>query len=169
MDISRPGYYAWLTRKPVKRVREDTATRQEIIRSHAASPTYGVDNIHADVREKITCGRNRVHRLMREMGIKSLRKRKYKATTNSHHNHAVAPNLLKGLKVIAPNQVWVGDISYIHTDEGWLYLAIVKDRFTREIVGYAASDRITTKLAQSALIQAILRYKPNKGPFLSSG
>jgi transposase InsO family protein len=163
LEISRSGYYAWLNWKPGKRMREDTAIRREILTSHSAAPTYGVDNIHADVREKLVCGRNRIRRLMREMGIQSRRKRKYKATTNSNHNHSVSPNLLKTMTVTKPNQVWVSDISYIQTREGWLYLAIVKDLFTREIVGYATGDRITSSLTESALENAVLRYSPARG------
>lgn len=163
LGISRAGYYAWLRRKPGKRALEEVAIRREILRSHAASPCYGADNIHADVREKMVCGRNRVRRLMREMGIKSLRKRKYRATTNSRHTKPVAPNLAKGLTVTAPNQVWVSDITYIATDEGWLYLATVKDRFTREIVGFSTGERITGELAREALCRAIARYHPNPG------
>lgn len=161
--VSRAGYYDWLAHKPGKRAMDDAAIRREILASHAAAPTYGADNIHADVREKLVVGRNRVRRLMREMDIKSCRKRKYKATTNSRHHCAVAPNLVKGLDVIRPDQAWVSDITYIGTGEGWLYLATVKDRFTREIVGYATGDRITSELAQSALNQAIQRYRPTVG------
>lgn len=142
---------------------QDQVIRQEILASHAAAPCYGLDNIHADVRAKVVCGRNRVRRLMGEMDIRSQRKRKYKATTNSAHAHPVAPNLLRGLKITAPNQVWVVDITYIPTDEGWLYLATVKDRFTREIVGYSTGERITSELAQRALLDAIRRYKPPQG------
>lgn len=163
LGVSRAGYYAWQLRKPGKRALEDITIRREILASHAASPSYGADNIHADVREKLVCGRNRVRRLMREMGVRSCRKRKYKATTNSRHSCAVAPNITKGLDVIRPNQVWVSDITYIATGEGWLYLATVKDRFTREIVGYATGDRITSELAHNALVKAIQRYRPTAG------
>lgn len=163
LGVSRAGYYGWLVRKPGKRVREDVAIRREILRSHTASPSYGVDNIHADVRERLICGRNRVRRLMREMGIRSCRKRKYKATTNSNHSYAIAPNLAREMKPTAPNQLWTADITYIATDEGWLYLAMVKDRFTREIVGYAMGPRITSELAQDALRHAIAQHKPPAG------
>lgn len=163
LEVSRAGYYAWLRHKPGKQEQKDIIIRREILKSHAAAPCYGVENIHADVRENVVCGHNRVRRLMREMGVCSQRKRRYKATTNSTHNLQVAPNLLKGLDITAPNQVWVGDITYIATDEGWLYLAIVKDRFTREVVGYATGDRITQALAEQALRQAITRYQPPEG------
>lgn len=163
LGVSRAGYYGWLTHKPGKRTQEEVAIRQEILKSHTASPSYGADNIHADVREKLVCGRNRVRRLMREMGIHSCRKRKYKATTNSRHGYAVAPNLARGIKPTAPNQLWTADITYIATDEGWLYLAMVKDRFTREITGYATGPQITSELAQTALRNAIARHKPPAG------
>ena len=163
LEVSRAGYYGWLNRKPGKRETEDVAIRREILASHAAAPTYGVDNIHADVREKIVCGRNRIRRLMRQMGVQSIRKGKYKATTNSRHSAAVAPNLLKGMIVTKPNQVWVGDITYIGTGEGWIYLATLKDRFTREIVGYSTGDRINTELTLTALKCAVSRHKPLSG------
>jgi putative transposase len=100
---------------------------------------------------------------MREMGIQSIRKRRYRATTNSRHSLAVSPNRLPGLGVNAPNQAWVSDISYIATGEGWLYLAIVKDLFTREIVGYATRDRITSELTQKALNNAVSLHRPSPG------
>ena len=123
LGVSRAGYYSWLDRKPGKRSLEDVAIRRAILESHINAPSYGVDNIHADVREKMVCGRNRVRRLMREMSVRSCRKRKYKATTNSRHDCPIAPNLLKTIRPSSPDQVWVSDISYIKTDEGWLYLA----------------------------------------------
>lgn len=166
LKISRSGYYAYVSGKPGKpgkRGQQDAAIRKEILLSHARAPSYGADNIHADVREKMVCGRNRVRRLMREMGIRSCRKRKYKATTNSRHRYEVAPNLLREVRVQTPNQVWASDITYIPTDQGWLYLATVKDLFTREIVGFATGERITSELAQTALKQAIAKYRPASG------
>ena len=97
------------------------------------------------------------------MSFASRRRRKYKATTNSGHSYPVAPNRLKGLKITASNQVWVSDITYIATDEGWLYLATVKDRFTREGLGFATGKRITTELAQQALKQALKRRRLLQG------
>ena len=135
-------------RKPGKREQQDILLRREIIKAHNATPTYGVDNILVDFREYMVCGRQHVRRLKREMRISSKRRRKHKATTNSSHNYPLAPNRLHGLKVNAPNQVWVSDITYI---EGWLYMATFKDRFTHEVVGFATRKRITTELAQRAL------------------
>jgi len=109
--VSRSAYYDWRSHKPGKRALEDIAIRKEILASHAASPCYGIDNIHADVREKLVCGRNRVRRLMKAMGISSKRRRKYKATTNSKHSYLVSPDLVKRKIPDAPNKVWVSDIS----------------------------------------------------------
>jgi transposase InsO family protein len=147
-----------------KRAQQDVAIRRAILETHIAAPSYGVDNIHADVREQIVCSRSRVRRLMREMGVHSCRKRPYRfKTTNSNHEYAIAPNLVKNLDITRPNQVWVSDITYIQTDEGYLFAAIVKDKFTREIVGYRCGDRITSELAQQALNSAVVSRKPQPG------
>ena len=116
-NVSRPGYYGWLNHKPGKRKQQDILIHQEIVKAHAVAPTYGVDNIHTDVRENIICGHQRVRHLMREMKIASQRRGEYEATTNGSRSHPAAPNRLKGVKVTAPNQVWVSDITYIATDE----------------------------------------------------
>ena len=100
---------------------------------------------------------------MKELNVFSLRRHRYKATTNARHTCAVAPNLLRDFKPTGPDQAWVSDITYIATDEGWLYLATVKDRFTREIVGYSMSSRITSDLTQHALLHAVRQRKPPKG------
>jgi putative transposase len=163
LGVSRSAYYIWYNKKPGKRALEDIAIRKEIMVSHTAAPCYGIDNIHADVREKIVCGRNRVRRLMREMRISSQRKRKYKATTNSKHSYLVSPDLVKRRTPEVPNKIWVSDISYIATDEGWLYLAIIKDLCTKEVVGWATGERITRELTKEALLNAIRRYKPPAG------
>jgi transposase InsO family protein len=100
---------------------------------------------------------------MRKAGIRSRVKRKFKATTNSKHNLPVAPNLLKqNFNVAAPHRTWVGDITYIWTKEGWLYLAVLLDLFNREIVGWSASNRMTRQLAIDALEMAVGRRHPEK-------
>ena len=101
---------------------------------------------------------------MKQLNIRSLRRKAYKCTTNSNHKHPIAPNLLnRKFTFSQPNQAWVGDITYIPTDEGWLYLAAVKDLCTRKVVGYSFSDRIDTKLTISALDMAVGREKPSAG------
>ena len=107
------------------------------------------------------CSRNTLHRLMKLHNIHSIRKRAYKITTKSKHRYAVSPNLLqRNFTANKPNQKWVGDITYIPTDEGWLYTAIVKDLCLKKIVGYAFSSRIDTNLTVSALEMAVNRQKP---------
>lgn len=99
---------------------------------------------------------------MRKYNIHSVRTRDYKMTTNSKHNESVAPNLLKNpdLEIAAPNTVWVSDITYIPTQEGWLYHTIVKDLYAKKVVGYAFSDRINSELVCRVLNMAVLRRKP---------
>jgi putative transposase len=101
---------------------------------------------------------------MKKNGIKSKRKRKWKATTNSNHNLAVAPNLLEqNFDIKVPNTVWVGDITYHWTEEGWLYTAIVKDLSTKDVVGYAMSNRMTKELVITAMTMALRRERPSHG------
>lgn len=129
------------------------------------TPTYGIDTIWAEVRETIPCGRNRVRRLMKDMGIRSVRKKRFRvSTTDSKHKLPVSDNLLKqDFNAEAPNQVWVSDISYIPTNEGFLYLASIKDIFTKEIVGHACSDLINKELTIMALKAALHKNKDVKG------
>lgn len=120
-----------------------------------------------DVREKFPkCSRNRLYKIQKSNGLYSIRKRKFKATTYSDHKLPVAKNLLKqDFKTDKPNSVWVTDISYIDTREGWLYLATVKDIFTKEIVGWSTADNMKTELCIEALKNAIKRHRPPKGVF----
>ena len=114
---------------------------------HEKYPALGLDSLWHLLKPEFGCSRKRVHRQMRLAGISSARRRAYKKTTNSSHSHPIAPNLLqRNFRFDRPDQAWVGDITYIPTGEGWLYLAIVKDLCTRKIVGYAFSDRIDTQL-----------------------
>ena len=124
----------------------------------------GLDSLYHLLKPEFGCSRKRVHRQMRLSGIYSARRRIYKRTTNSNHRHPIAPNLLqRNFTSDRPDQAWVGDITYIPTGEGWLYLAIVKDLCTRKIVGYAFSERIDTQLTLTALDMAYRRRRPPKG------
>lgn len=166
LDISRSGYYAWLERPPSKRKLEDAKILELIKQSHRESDgIYGLDKIHRDVKEHQPCGRKRVYRLMKANNIHSVRPKKFKvATTDSNHDLPVAPNLLnQDFKVDRPNAVWVCDLSYIRTDEGWDYLATVKDLFHKEIVGWAISGAMTRDLVAQALKNAIQRHRPPIG------
>lgn len=164
LEISRSGYYDWQRRKPCMQERINQALRRRLVELHQKYPALGLDSFYHLLKPEFGCSRKRVHRQMRLAGISSARRRAYKATTNSQHNHPIAPNLLqRNFCFERPNQAWVGDITYIPTGEGWLYLAIVKDLCTRKIVGYAFSSRIDTSLTLSAIDMAVCRCKPPKG------
>jgi len=164
LEVTRSAYYAWLKRKPCRRKLEDQAILRVLIELHQNYPALGLDSLHQLARRTIRCSRKRVWRLMKKANIHSARKKTYKKTTNSNHKNPVAPNLLeRNFNVALPNQAWVGDITYIQTGQGWLYLAIVKDLCLKKVVGYAMSDRIDTKLTLDALNMAVRRQKPQPG------
>jgi putative transposase len=166
LNVSRSGYYTWFQRPDSPRKIANRALLDKIRVLHGASHgIYGAIKIHRDlIDDGIRCGKNRVARIMRVAGIRSRTKRKFKATTNSRHKFPVAPNLLdREFTVAAPDLTWVGDITYIRTDEGWLYLAVLLDLFNREVVGWAASSRMTRELVIDALQMALGRRDPGKG------
>jgi transposase InsO family protein len=166
LNVSRSGFHTWLNRPESRRSLENRALEAKIRVLHSASHgIYGSPKIHQDlVDDGIRCGKNRVARIMRKAGIRSRTKKKFKATTNSRHNFPIAPNLLnQDFNVDAPDRTWVGDITYIHTNEGWLYLAVLLDLFNREVVGWSASSRMTRQLAIDALQMAFDRRDPGKG------
>ena len=165
LNVSRSGYYAWRRRPDSPRTIENRALLDKIRIYHAASHgIYGAVKIHQDFFDDgISCGKNRVARLMRKAGIRSRAKKKFKATTNSRHNFPVAPNLLnQKFFVDAPDLAWVGDITYIRTGEGWLYLAVILDLFNRKVVGWSASSRMTRQLTIDALQMALGRRNPGE-------
>lgn len=160
LGVSRSGFYDWNRRKPSRHALENERIIRQIRRIHAASKgRYGQRRIVAHLKhQEIVVGRNRVGRLMRENGIKARWPRKFKATTNFEHAFEVAPNVLaRKFKVEAPNQAVVGDITYVKTGQGWLYLAVLIDLFSRRVVGWAMSARIDEKLTQAALRMALGR------------
>ncbi len=164
LNVSRSAYYAWLWGKPSARKQKDQELLRELIRLHQLYPTFGLDSLYHKAKEKFPCSRKRVRRLMKQANIASHRKRAYKRTTNSNHKNPIAPNLLnRNFNFPAPNMVWVGDITYVPTGEGWLYAAIVKDLCTKKVVGYAMSDRIDTQLTLDALHMAHRRQRPGAG------
>lgn len=132
---------------------------------HKTRQSYGPKRLQAELAEEgFVAGRDRISRLRHEMGIRCLQKRKFKATTNSNHAFPVAENLLdQTFAPTAPNQMWVTDITYIPTDEGWLYLAGIKDVFTCEIVGHAMGERMTQELVSHALWKAVQWKRPKTG------
>ena len=165
-SVSRSGFYAWEGRKPSRHAQEDERLKVAIKAAHKRTrQTYGVRRLQPELADDgFVAGRDRIERLRRELGLRCKQKRKFKGTTNSNHDLPVAENLLnQTFAPTAPNQVWVTDITYIPTAEGWLYLAGVKDVFTCEIVGYAMADRMTQELTGQALFRAVQRKRPMPG------
>lgn len=158
IGVSRSGYYAWMKQPQSKRQKDNEIILMQIRESHKKSwKTYGSPRITRDLQAAgIKCSENRIARLMKSNNIVGKTKKKFKATTDSKHNLPVSENLLKQNFVAEkPNTVWVADITYVWTMEGWLYLAVVLDLYSRQIVGWAMSERITSDLTISALYQAI--------------
>ncbi|CAJ9894881.1 IS1 transposase, InsB [Burkholderia pseudomallei] len=165
-EVSRSGFYAWLERPLSARAQEDNRLKVAIKAAHKRSrETYGVRRLQPELAaEGFQVGRDRLARLRRAMDLRCRQKRKFKATTNSNHGMPVAENLLdQTFTPTAPNQMWLGDITYIPTDEGWLYLAGLKDVFTCEIVGYEMGGRMTQDLTAKALFRAVQQARPPKG------
>jgi putative transposase len=163
LDASPSGFYDWLRRPERPRAAEDQALVAKIQAVHSESrQTYGSPRVHASLKaEGYRIGRNRVARLMRENDIRAKTKRKFKVTTDSRHDHPVAPNRLdRQFTVEAPNTVWLADLSYIWTREGWLYLAVVLDLFSRQVVGWAMDEQMPQELTLAALDMAIKRRRP---------
>jgi len=165
-NVSRSGFYAWLKRNPSRRYQEDERLKVAIKVAHTRTrETYSAKRLQPELEaDGFIVGRDRIARLRRELGLRCRQKRKFKATTNSKHNLPVAENLLaQTFAPSTPNEVWVTDITYISTGEGWLYLAGVKDVFTCEIVGYAMSKRMTQELTGRALFRAVQQKRPAAG------
>jgi putative transposase len=166
LEVSPAGFYGWCDREPSERQRRDEALRVSIRAVHAASRrTYGSPRVHLELREaNDRVGRKRVARLMREEGLQSRRKRRFKVTTDSRHDHPVARNILaRNFQADAPNERWVGDVTYVWTREGWLYVAAILDLFSRRVVGWSADGRIDGGLVSSALTMALLTREPKPG------
>jgi len=166
MRVSRSGYYAWLTREDSARESENRKFVPLVRELHMQSGrTYGTRRIADDLRDLgIPCGRYRARTLMAMAGVSVSRRRKFKVTTESSHDLPVAPNLLsRDFSAQGPNRAWVGDITYIWTREGWLYLAVVIDLFSRMVVGWSLGARITRRLVMDALMMGVNRRRPGSG------
>jgi len=166
IGASRSGYYRWKIQPQSRRQKENEKILMEIKESHKNSRrAYGSPRIVEDLKAKgMKCGKNRVARLMKIHGIVGKAKKKFKATTNSNHALPVAENLLnQNFTAEKPNTVWLSDITYVPTLEGWLYLVVILDLFSRQIVGWAMSDRLTSGFVVKALYQAIGRRHPGSG------
>lgn len=163
LGVSESGFFAWKRRGASQRQRDDMVLLAHIRSQFALShETYGSPRMHVELCEDgVSVGRHRVARLMRDNGIKALQKRRYKKTTDSDHGGLVAPNLLdQDFACDGPDQKWGVDISYVWTREGWLYLAIVLDLYSRRIVGWETSDRLKKDLAITALKRAMATRQP---------
>jgi transposase InsO family protein len=166
LGVSRSGYYAWASRAESARAAADRALAAEIRAAHAASRgRYGSPRVHAELRARgHRVGRKRVARLMHGMGLAARRKRRFRRTTDSRHGFPIAPNLLaRNFAAEAPDRVWLADLTYIWTAEGWLYLAVVLDLCTRRVAGWAMADHLGHELARAALDMAIARQRPAPG------
>jgi transposase InsO family protein len=166
LSVSASGYYAWLDKPLSKRAREDLRLEIEIIAAHKRTrQVYGTEKLQHDLAEHgIQAGICRIRRIRKKLGIFCKQKRKFKVTTDSKHNLSVAENILgQQFKITAPNKVWTSDITYVPTDEGWLYVAGHKDIFTGNIVGYAMGERLTRNLISQSLFRAVAAKRPAKG------
>lgn len=161
-SVSRAGFYAWRKRPECQRKRDDKRLLTLIKASFKRGrEVYGYRRIHSDFRDlNEPCGKHRIARLMRENGIRPKTRRKFKVTTDSKHNKPIHENhLARQFSAPTPNQRWVSDITYIPTVEGWLYLTVVMDLFSRKIVGWSMSHRMTESIVLDALKMALFRRK----------
>jgi putative transposase len=166
LEVSTQGFYAWCRRGPSPRKLDEASLAARIKAIHAGSRgRYGSPRVHAQLRkEGVRVGRKRVERLMRQQGLQARRKRKFRRTTDSKHDLPVAPNLLeRNFETDGPDQVWVTDITYVWTHEGWLYLAALLDLFSRRVVGWAMSASLDRGLALDALHMALQGRQPPPG------
>lgn len=166
LGVSRAGYYEWRARKPCKRHQDDERIATHIKAIHSEhNQRYGSPRMTVELNANgVSVNLKRVARLMRERGLAAVFPRKFRNTTDSDHKKAIAPNLLEQkFHTPARNQVWVGDITYIWTAEGWSYLAVLIDLYSRRIVGWSIGKTLSRKLAIRALLMAIRIRRPPRG------
>jgi len=164
--VSLSGYYAWRDRPPSAWVQADEALLEQIGEIHAHSrQTYGAPRIHAELRARgVRCGRKRVARLMLQAGLTGAQRRHYHGTTRQDREALAAPDLVqRDFTASGPDQLWVADITYVPTGEGWLYLATVLDAWSRRIVGWAMGDTLRTELVVEALNMTVWNRRPADG------
>ncbi len=166
LGVSRSGFYAWQTHTTSTHDREDLMLLKEIYRVHGEhrDACGAVKTWHILQQEGISCGKNRVARLRKSNGIEAKRKQRFRISTEHHHTPAAAPDLVnREFHASAPNRTWVGDMTFIRTREGWLYLAVLLDLFSRKVVGWAMSAKPDQEVAISALTMAIAHRRPPPG------
>jgi transposase InsO family protein len=169
LEVTRSGFYAWIRREPSARAQRRAELTHQIREAHMASrQIYGAPRIHQELLAKgQRCNRKTVAKCMREAGIRAKTHRQFRVTTtDSKHPFPIAQNLVnRNFQPSRRNETWVADITYIPTQEGWLYLAAVEDLCTRQIVGWSMSDRIESRLVVDALKMALQRHPP-EGPLM---
>ena len=168
--VSRSGYYQWRKRTPSARDREDQMLLEQIQAIHKRSRwTYGSPRIHAELQDRgHRVGRNRVARLMQVDGIRGRSADLYYANPGLGAYYAEIPNRKHGVAVTAPNQVWVGDVTYLKLGKRWMYLAVVMDQYSRKVIGWALGRDRTSALTLRALNQALRTRKPGRGVIFHS-
>ena len=166
LAVSASGYHAWFKRPPSRRAQEEARLEVEIKAAHRRTrETYGPERLQEDLAAHgVKAGIHRIKRLRKKLGLRCRQKKRFKVTTDSKHSLPMAKNLLaQKFEASAPSRVWLSDITYIRTQEGWLYLAGHKDMCTREIVGYAMSARMTKNLVSQSLFRAVAAKRPAPG------
>jgi transposase InsO family protein len=166
LAVSRAGFYAWRRRPPAARTRQDQTLAVAVASIYAENHgRYGSPRVQMELRARgQRSGRKRIARLMRAQGLRARPRRRYRTTTDSRHGLPVCPNLLaRRFAAAQPNTAWVTDMTYLWTAQGWLYLAVIIDLFSRRIVGWSMSERIDRKLALDALRMALVQRRPAPG------
>jgi len=163
LGVSSSGYYAWIERPPSTRAQTDAQLLEQIRAIHARSRgTYGARRIRIELQEQgVRCARKRLARLMRQAGLAGAQRRRYRGTTRQNPAAVAAPDLVqRDFTAFAPDELWVADITYVSTGEGWLYLATVLDTWSRRVVGWAMGDTLRTALVLEALNMAVWNRRP---------
>lgn len=167
LEVTRAGYYAWRGRSPSRRTREDAELRATVLDAYRASrETYGAPRIHAVLaRQGISVGRKRIARLMAEAGIEGIsRRRGRRRTTTPDPAAPPAPDRVRRrFAANGPNRLWVADITYLPTHEGWLFLGVVCDMWSRRIVGWSMREDLKAELVVDAISMAVARRRPDPG------
>lgn len=166
LEVSRSGYYAWRIRRPSTRAQENARLEVAIQAAHVRTrQTYGPERLQAELREDgFPAGIGRIKRLRKKLGLRCTQVRRFTITTDSAHRLPVADNqVAQTFAATRPNEIWVSDITYVPTTEGWLYLAGIKDLHTCEVVGHAMNARMTTDLVRQALLMAVRAKRPRPG------
>ena len=165
LGVSRSRYYRWQKISQSRHEKRDMELGEKI-RSiyHSSRKSYGSPRVYRELRKQTPCSRKRVARIMRENGLRGRVKRRFRVTTDSNHGCPVSANLLdRDFNVAQPNQVWVSDITYIWTGEGWLYLCVIIDLFSRKVVGWSLASHIRAELVIMAFMMAVMHRSPGAG------